>query len=77
MQDVALPLSRREIEQLQEIVIRAHYLALEIRQLCAASGLGAPELSQQVGLMLQRWALEFGKQIDAAEPAKRRRRRFL
>lgn len=75
MQDLRPPLGRRDIEQLQEIVIRAHYLALELREMCAPSGVAEPELSRQVGVMLQRWAIAFGGAIERIEPTVRRGRR--
>jgi hypothetical protein len=38
-------LSEHEIEALQEIISRAHYLTIELREVCAVSGFGASALS--------------------------------
>lgn len=46
-------LRRREIEQLQDIIIRAHYLAMELRDICAESNVGSRHLSLSAGHMLK------------------------
>ncbi len=59
-------LPAREIEQMQEIVIRAHYLALELRDICAPSGLADPLMSRSVSDLLRQWALLFGAELRRA-----------
>ncbi len=61
-------LDRRQIETLQEIVIRAHYLSLELRDLCAPSGLAPAQMSISTAHMLRNWAIAFSRAIEAAEP---------
>ncbi len=56
-------LTQREAEQLQEIVIRAHYLALELRDVCAAAGVADPEMSRMTGRVLKNWALTFSAKL--------------
>lgn len=57
---------RRETEQLQEIIIKAHYLAMELRYICAGSGIGAPALSLGAADMLKQWACAFAADLAAA-----------
>jgi hypothetical protein len=59
--------ARRKTEQLQEIVIRAHYLSMELRDICAATSFAPPEMSLAAGAMLKNWALAFGRAVEAAE----------
>jgi hypothetical protein len=60
-------LSLREIEQLQEVVIRAHYLALELRDMCAPAGVAPREMSLAVADMVKSWALAFGEGLRRIE----------
>jgi hypothetical protein len=63
------PLDARQIETLQEIVIRAHYLSLELRDLCAPSGVAPPEMSAGMARMLRGWAIAFTRALERAEMA--------
>jgi hypothetical protein len=60
-------IDRRQIETLQDIVIRAHYLSLELRDLCAPSGLAPAQMSVGVAQMLRNWAIAFSRAIEVAE----------
>jgi hypothetical protein len=62
----SMRLSARDVETLQEIIIRAHYLAMELRDVCAVSGVGASALSVAAAHMLKNWALSFSRDLEAA-----------
>jgi hypothetical protein len=64
-------LSLREIEQMQEIVIRAHYLAMELRDICATSGVARADMSFAVSSILKSWALSFGGSLRVIDEAER------
>ncbi len=53
----------REAEQLQEIIIRAHYLSMELRDICASSKVGSGQLSLSASQMLKCWALAFSQEL--------------
>ena len=56
-------MNRIEQERLEEIVIKAHYVAMEIRDICASSGIAPPELSLAAAHWLKQWALAFGERL--------------
>lgn len=58
------PLREREIEQLQDIIIRAHYLSMELRDICAVSDVGSRHMSLVAGRMLKSWALAFAQELE-------------
>ena len=57
-------LTAREIEQIQEIIIRAHYLSLELRDICAVSGIGSRHMSLAASHMLKAWAVAFSNELE-------------
>ena len=65
---VMMPMSKAltpcDVEQLEEIIIRAHYLSMELRDMCAPSGVGQIAMSEMAGLMLKGWALAFSQQLE-------------
>ncbi len=63
------PLSEREIERLQDIIIRAHYVASELRDVCAGSKVGSRHLCLAVGHMLKGWALSYTEELERAVEA--------
>lgn len=56
----------RDIEQLQDIIIRAHYLSMELRDICAASGVAPRDMSLAASHMLKSWALAFAGGLERA-----------
>lgn len=58
------PLSQREVEQLQDIIIRAHYVATELRDICAVSHVGSRHLCLAVSHMVKSWALSFAEELE-------------
>ncbi len=59
-------LSEHEIEVLREIISRAHYLALQLRDVCAVSGVGASAFSVAAAYMLKNWAIRFSQELEDA-----------
>ena len=59
-------LSEHEIEALQEIISRAHDMAMQLRDVCAVSGVGASAFSIAAALMLKNWAIRFSQELDDA-----------
>ncbi|MGL4440133.1 MAG: hypothetical protein ACRCUE_12770 [Bosea sp. (in: a-proteobacteria)] len=57
-------INQRDIEQLQDIIIRAHYLSMELRDICAISNVGARHMSLAAGHMLKSWALAFAEELE-------------
>ncbi len=57
-------LRSREIEQLQDIIIRAHYLSMELRDICATSQVGPRDMSLAAGHMLKSWARAFAEDLE-------------
>lgn len=62
-------LNRRQVEQMREIIIRAHYLSMELRDICAVSGVAPPHISLAAGQMLKNWALAFARELEPAAAA--------
>jgi hypothetical protein len=59
-------INRRQAEQMREIVIRAHYLSMELRDICAVSGVAPPQISLAARQMLKSWALAFAQELERA-----------
>jgi hypothetical protein len=59
-------LDPRQIEQFKEIIIRAHYLSMEIRDLCAPSAVAPIEISLGASRVLRAWALAFSQALETA-----------
>jgi len=59
-------LSEHEIEALQEVISRAHYLTIELRDVSAVSGVGAAALSVAAVYMLKNWAIRFSQELEDA-----------
>lgn len=59
-------LSEHEIEALQEVISRAHYLTIELRDVRAVSGVGAAALSVAAVYMLKNWAIRFSQELEDA-----------
>ncbi len=59
----------REIELLEEIVIKALYLSMEIRDACATSDVAPPEASLAASEVLRGWALRFSESLRARRRA--------
>lgn len=59
-------LEQRQIEQFKEIIIRAHYLSMEIRDLCAPSAVAPAEMSLGASRVLKAWALGFSQALETA-----------
>ncbi len=57
-------LSEHEIEAFQEIISRAHYLTIELRDVRAVSGVGASALSVAAAYMLKNWAIRFSQELE-------------
>lgn len=57
-------LRQRELEQLQDIIIRAHYLSMELRDICAVSKVGSSQMCLAAGHMLKNWALAFAEDLE-------------
>ena len=60
-------LSHAELAQLWDIVIRAHYLALELGDACTKSGLTNARLALSLSEFLSGWASSFGLELEQAE----------
>lgn len=58
------PLGPREIDQLQDIIIRAHYLSMELRDICAEADIGSRHMCLFAGDVLKRWALAFAQELE-------------
>jgi hypothetical protein len=61
------PLSHAQLAQLWDIVVRAHYLALELGDSCAKSGLESARLALSLSEFLSGWATTFGLELERAE----------
>jgi len=59
-------LSEHKIEALQEIISRAHYLAMQLRDVGAVSGVGASAFSVAAAYMLKNWAIRFSQELEDA-----------
>ena len=60
-------LSHVELARLWDIVIRAHYLALELGDTCTKSGLANAQLALSLSRFLSGWATDFGLELEQAE----------
>ncbi len=56
-------LRQRDTEQLQDIIIRAHYLSMEMRDICAASAPASRTMCLAAAHMLKCWALGYSREL--------------
>lgn len=60
-------ISHKELAQLWDVVIRAHFLAHELGDPCARSGLAAARMALALSEVLSNWATIFGEELEALE----------
>jgi hypothetical protein len=60
-------ISHKELAQLWDVVIKAHYLAYELGDPCARSGLAAARMALSLSEVLSNWATLFGEELEALE----------
>lgn len=60
-------ITHKELAQLWDVVIRAHYLAHELGDPCARSGLAAARMALSLSEVLSAWAGMFGEELEALE----------
>jgi hypothetical protein len=49
---------------LQDIIIRAHYLSMELRDICAVSKVSSRHMCLAASHMLKSWALAFAEELE-------------
>jgi hypothetical protein len=60
-------ITHKELAQLWDVVIRAHYLAHELGDPCARSGLAAARMALALSEVLSSWATIFGEELEDLE----------
>ena len=59
--------SKKEMAATWDIVIRAHYLAHELRYYCGRYDLASSAVANAVAENLEKWATRFGAELEAME----------
>lgn len=60
-------ITHKDIAHLWDVVIRAHYLAHELGNPCASSGLAAARMALSLSEVLSSWATIFGEELEKLE----------
>lgn len=60
-------MSHKQVAELWDIVIRAHYLAHELGDTCASSTLASARMALSLSEVLSCWAGMFGEELEALE----------
>jgi hypothetical protein len=66
--------SKEDVDATWDVVIRAHYLAHELRYYCARYNLASSVVANAVAENLEKWATRFGAELEAMEASSDRRR---
>jgi hypothetical protein len=57
----------RKHDELETIIIRAHFLSMDIRDVCAQIDIAPPEMSLTVSSLLKSWAVSYAAALRAAQ----------
>lgn len=57
----------RRLADMWDVVIRAHYLAHDIRSMCEQTSVGPAGLGRVISELLADWASDFGEALEHAE----------
>ena len=60
-------MTHKQMAELWDIVIRAHYLAHELGDACASSSLASARMALSLSEVLSCWARMFGEELEALE----------
>lgn len=60
-------MSHKQLAELWDIVIRAHYLAHELGDACASSSLNSARMALSLSEVLSCWARMFGEELEELE----------
>lgn len=60
-------MTHKQLAEMWDIVIRAHYLAHELGESCASSSLNSARMALSLSEVLSCWARMFGEELEALE----------